>query len=75
MPADSGLGRAGRNAIARGAPSGVSVVPGPYARSVFWRCALSEVDPRFPKYPRLPVLECAGYERIAPVEESPDATP
>ena len=44
-------------------------------RSVFWRCALSEVDPRFPKYPRLPVLECAGYERIAPVEESPDATP
>jgi hypothetical protein len=30
-------------------------------RSVFYRCALSEVDPRFPKYPRLPVLSCDGY--------------
>jgi hypothetical protein len=31
--------------------------------STFWRCALSERDPRFPKYPRLPVLACAGYAR------------
>ena len=31
--------------------------------SVFGRCARSEVDPHFPKYPRLPVLACAGYER------------
>ena len=31
--------------------------------SVFWRCGRSETDPRFPKYPRLPVLACAGYER------------
>jgi hypothetical protein len=30
--------------------------------SVFIRCALSEQDPRFPKYPRLPVLRCAGHE-------------
>jgi hypothetical protein len=29
--------------------------------SVFWRCELSLTDPRFPKYPRLPVLTCAGY--------------
>ena len=31
--------------------------------SVFWRCELSASDPRFPKYPRLPVLSCEGYER------------
>jgi hypothetical protein len=31
-------------------------------RSRFWRCGLSEVDPSFPKYPRLPVLECRGFE-------------
>jgi|HubBroStandDraft_4_1064222.scaffolds.fasta_scaffold08431_6 hypothetical protein len=30
--------------------------------SVFWRCELSATDPRFPKYPRLPVVECEGYE-------------
>jgi hypothetical protein len=31
--------------------------------SAFSRCELAKVDPRFPKYPRVPVLECAGYER------------
>lgn len=35
-------------------------------RSVFWRCALAGVDPRFDKYPRLPMLECAGYETEEP---------
>jgi len=25
-------------------------------------CELSKTDPRFPKYPRLPVLACPGYE-------------
>jgi hypothetical protein len=35
--------------------------------SRFWRCTRAEVDPRFVRYPRLPVLECAGYEE--PVEE------
>jgi hypothetical protein len=29
--------------------------------SEFYFCALSASDPRFPKYPRLPVLHCAGY--------------
>ena len=29
--------------------------------SVFYRCALAEIDPRFPKYPRLPVIICDGY--------------
>jgi len=31
--------------------------------SEFWLCAKSETDPRFPKYPRLPVLQCNGYAR------------
>lgn len=30
--------------------------------SVFYRCALADTDPHFAKYPRLPVLQCAGYE-------------
>jgi hypothetical protein len=31
--------------------------------STFYRCKLSDTDPSFPKYPRLPVLQCAGYAR------------
>jgi len=31
--------------------------------STFWLCRKSETDPRFPKYPALPVLACSGYER------------
>ncbi len=30
--------------------------------SEFWYCKASQVDSRFPKYPRLPVLHCSGYE-------------
>jgi hypothetical protein len=30
-------------------------------RSVFVRCGLAAVDPRFPRYPGLPVRACAGY--------------
>jgi hypothetical protein len=29
--------------------------------SQFLLCQLSQSDPSFPKYPRLPVLACAGY--------------
>jgi hypothetical protein len=29
--------------------------------SVFLLCELSRSDPRFAKYPRLPVLSCSGY--------------
>ncbi len=29
---------------------------------VFSLCELSKTDERFPKYPRLPVRRCAGYE-------------
>jgi len=30
--------------------------------SIFIRCLLAESDPQFMKYPRLPVLQCDGYE-------------
>jgi hypothetical protein len=30
--------------------------------SEFWRCGRSDTDPRFPKYPPLPVIRCVGYE-------------
>ena len=33
--------------------------------SVFWRCARSATDPRFAKYPALPVRACAGFEASA----------
>jgi len=29
--------------------------------SEFVQCALSKTDPRFSRYPRLPVLACDGY--------------
>jgi hypothetical protein len=32
--------------------------------SIFHLCERSATDVRFPKYPRLPVLECAGYQRL-----------
>ena len=38
--------------------------------SVFWMCELSQVDPRFDKYPRLPVVECSGF---TPREEENEA--
>lgn len=31
--------------------------------SIFILCQLSTTDPRFPKYPRLPVVQCSGYSR------------
>jgi hypothetical protein len=33
--------------------------------SLFYFCSLSETDLSFPKYPRLPVLTCAGYVQKA----------
>jgi len=29
--------------------------------ATFYKCERSATDPAFPKYPRLPVLECPGY--------------
>ena len=40
-------------------------------RSTFYMCQRSFTDPAFPKYPRLPVIACVGYE-LAPPEEKPD---
>ena len=31
--------------------------------STFYLCERSASEPQFPKYPRLPVAQCAGYER------------
>jgi hypothetical protein len=36
----------------------------------FWLCRRSETDPRFPKYPMLPVSECAGFE-LPPAKDQP----
>jgi hypothetical protein len=33
--------------------------------SKFYLCERSTTDPTFPKYPRLPVLQCRGYEQKA----------
>jgi hypothetical protein len=30
--------------------------------STFLRCGLSDSNPNFPKYPRLPVLACTGWK-------------
>jgi len=39
--------------------------------SRFLLCQLSGSDPRFPKYPRLPVLRCSGYSpKPAPTRRS-----
>ncbi len=34
--------------------------------SAFVLCGLSATDPRFPKYPPLPVVRCAGYAPAPP---------
>jgi len=34
--------------------------------SVFSMCERSKTDERFPKYPRLPVLKCIGFEPDEP---------
>ena len=40
--------------------------------STFVLCRRSETDPRFARYPRLPVIQCPGFERA---EAAPDPTP
>ncbi|MGA7706094.1 MAG: hypothetical protein WB998_14515 [Solirubrobacteraceae bacterium] len=32
--------------------------------SVFLLCERSRTDPAYPRYPRLPVVSCAGYDRL-----------
>lgn len=42
--------------------------------SLFWRCELSLANPDFPKYPRLPVVRCAGFVPKPPASSVPDAS-
>jgi hypothetical protein len=42
-------------------------------RSLFWFCERSRTDPRFVKYPRLPVQECTGFEPKDPADPVTDA--
>jgi hypothetical protein len=36
--------------------------------SEFLLCARSQQDARYPKYPRLPVTRCPGYEQRPPAQ-------
>ena len=42
----------------------------PAGASRYWLCGLAATDARFPRYPRLPVISCAGYREGA----APDRT-
>lgn len=38
--------------------------------SIFYQCQRAATDARYPQYPRLPVLACAGFEaRKSPAED------
>jgi hypothetical protein len=34
--------------------------------SMFFRCGRADTDPRFPRYPALPMVKCIGYEQGRP---------
>lgn len=44
-------------------------------RSAFWLCMRSREDARWPRYPRLPVRECAGHEPLESGEAVPEGPP
>jgi hypothetical protein len=39
--------------------------------SQFSLCERSKHDPAYPRYPRLPVVRCAGFEKREPGSEQP----
>jgi hypothetical protein len=43
--------------------------------STFYLCTLAATDPRFRRYPILPVRECSGYEPAPPAGLAPPAFP
>ena len=47
----------------------------PTPRSAFWLCERARDDPRFERYPRLPVLRCPGHEPGPRDETPPGANP
>lgn len=52
VPLNAGLCATCRHALVRPTNRGTS----------YLRCGRASMDGRFPKYPRLPVLTCEGYE-------------
>jgi hypothetical protein len=44
-------------------------------RSLFYLCERALSDPRFRKYPALPVLACPGYRRNDPPATPPETGP
>ncbi len=44
--------------------------------SIFYQCQRAATDARYPQYPRLPVLECAGFEarKSSPEDTSPTSS-
>lgn len=42
--------------------------------SAFVLCERSREDPAFPRYPRLPVLACAGFDLAAEARSGDDVT-
>ena len=40
--------------------------------STFYLCRLSASDPRYPRYPPIPVLSCAGFRPQAAAAAQPD---
>lgn len=45
------------------------------ARSIFLRCDRSDADPRFPRYPSLPVVACAGFAARDEASRDPQRGP
>ncbi|HEY2955663.1 MAG TPA: hypothetical protein VGK89_10495 [Candidatus Eisenbacteria bacterium] len=43
----------------------------PTPRATYWLCELAASDPRFERYPRLPMRSCPGYEPRAEGGEAP----
>jgi len=43
-------------------------------RSTFARCGKADVDPSFPRYPRLPVVACGGHRLAARADAPPPPT-
>jgi hypothetical protein len=43
--------------------------------SIFYLCRLSFAQPQFPKYPRLPVIQCEGYQCNEPKATQDPAGP
>jgi hypothetical protein len=37
--------------------------PSPRTGHRFWRCGRSDTEPEFPRYPRLPLIECSGFTK------------